>query len=315
MPQDSAVVDQLLTRHSNGLFNNSDFFIAEQILPAVAVGPTTGKVPAYGTEHLRLQNTVHRGKGNYNEVETLVYNTDTYDITDHGLFETVTDAQKRNALNPFDALQDATTGLTHLQFIAKEKALADALTATATITQNTTLSGNSQYNNRDHADSTPIEDKNTAFGTIEDSIGMEPNTAIMSPKVARALKFHAQLLDALGYKDNRPGGLNDAELAKALGVDRVLIGRGFYNSAARGQSDSIAQIWGKDLVFARIEQNVGLRQKTLGIEVRKSGTSPRQVRRFNPAMPVNSTQIICTDNYDQLLLNVECAYLIKNAIA
>lgn len=312
--KDGAVQDPLLTKHSNGLFNDAAWFISEAILPATPVGTTTGKIGKYTGGHLRIVNTAHTGKGGYLEVETLVYQSDTYDINDHGLKEFVTDNQKRNALRPFNALEDSMINLTSLQFLAKEKALADVLLDPAVITNGATLAGNAQYDNLDHADSNPIEDRITAFGTIEDAIGVSPNAAVMNLKVARNLRYHTRLIDSLGFTNKRPNGLTMTELAEALEVDKVLIGRAKYNTAKEGQTDAFTDVWGNDLVYARIEDFSGLRQKILGVEVRKDKTKPRQVFRKQMDEPVGSTKIIVIDNYDQLFLNTDCAYLIQDAI-
>ena len=313
--QNRAFIDQLLTQHSNGLFNDDMGFIAEQILPMVAVRETTGLVPAYGTSHLRLVNTVHVGVGKYARVDTQVLSSSTYEIIDHGLVEVLTDNVRRNTPTPFDAEIDITTALTSMQHLGKEKALADLLFSTATVTQNTTLTGNNRYNNRSHADSTPIEDRDVAFAAVEDAEGVTPNVAVMNRKTARALRTHQQLLDSLGFKSARPNGLSMTELANALDVDRVLIGDAKYESAAEGQTSSLANVWGNDLAYVYVAPNLGLRQKTFGIEIRKSGTTPREVRKWTLNEPKDAMAINVLDNYDQNILNVNCAYLIKDAIA
>lgn len=310
--QMKAVVDQLLTGVSNALVAKG--FIAEQILPTLSVGQYSGKIGKYGNDHLRIANTRQTGKQPYASVQVVTRSTDSFYIENHGLTGRVTDEDYRNAVGPFDAERDVTLSVSQIIQLDKEYNLASVLTNTSTITQNTTLSGTSQYNNRTNAASTPLEDGTIAHGTIRDATGMKANTAIMSGKVFDALRVHASLLDSLGYKDNRPGGLNEQELARALNVDRVLVGTAIYNTAAEGQTESFSPVWGKDLVYALIEQPT-LMQKTLGYEVRLGGTSPRQVYKYNVPNPPNSTDIIVEDKYDQLLLNVDCAYLIKNAIA
>lgn len=310
--QSGAIVSKLLTNISNGYVPEG--YISELILPPVNVAQTTGKIGKYTNNHLRIVNAVHQGKGPYRQLEALTVSSDTYSIEDHGLHDIITENDRRNFEAPFDARRDTMMALSTALWLGKENALATSLTDPTVITQGQTLSGNSQYNNLDHADSTPIEDAITAHGTIEDAIGMPANTAIMSPKVARNLRYHQALLDKLGYKEDRPGGLSFEELARALEVDRVLVGRAMKNTAAEGQADSLSHVWGKDLIYARIEQP-GLMQKTLGFEIRKSGTQPRQVFTYKPTMPVNSDGVIVTDNYDQLILNAECAYLIQDAVA
>lgn len=312
---DRAIIDMFLTNHSNGLFNDTNDFIAERILPAVPVKETTGKVPNYGTDHLRIVNTSHIGKGGYLEVDTITRGSDTYDIQDHGLTTTVTQREKDNVQRPYDALIDATTVLTSMQMLAKEKALADSLQDPTIITQGTTLSGNSQYDKKDHADSDPIEDSLTAKETIRSACGRKPNTIITSDTVADRLRVHSQLLDALGFKESRPGGLTDQELARALGVDQILIGSAVYETAKQGQTSSLADIWAKDLIYAVIAPRIELRQKTLGIEVRKNAKAPRRVRRWNLNEPEGATKVNVLDDYDQLILNAECAYLIQDAVA
>lgn len=312
---DRAVLDGFLSGHSNQLSNSADAFIAEKILPPVSVNETTGKIAGYGDEHLRIVNTVHRGKGKYLEVDTQTYTSDTYEIIDHGLTEIITENMLRNVITPYNVDIDVTAALTSLQIIGKEKALADTLTSAAIITQGVTLSGNNQYNNIVHADSTPIQDAIAAKVAVKDNSGVMVNTAIMNWEVAENLRFHNAFVTYLGYKDMRPGGLSYEEVARALGVKKILIGSATYNTAKRGQAASYANIWGNDIVYAHIADNLELRQKTLGVEVRKSGTQPRQVYRWNNNEPVGSHTVAVLDNYDQLLLNPECAYLLQDVIS
>ncbi len=312
--QDGAVVNKLLTNISNGYFPGVEDFIAEQILPAVQVAQTTGLVGKYSNNHLRIVNTVHKGKGDYQMLESITTTSDTYNIENHGIHDIVTEDDIRNFEKPFDAEIDTTMALVQAQLLAKENGLATTLRSTSIITQNTTLSGNAQYNNIHHADSHPIENKLVASAAIRDATGKKPNTLIASEEVIDYLSVHDELMDNLGFKFNRKGGMTHQELAMALGVKQILVGKAMYNSSKEGQADSLTSIWGNDLIYAYIAKPE-LRQKTLGFEFRKSRTSPREVARYTPNMPLRSKGIIVADNYDQNLLNVECAYLIKDAIA
>lgn len=314
LTQSAPVVSKLLTDVSNGYFPAMDDYIAEKILPAVYVPQTTGLIGKYGNDHLRIVNTVHAGKGNYQQLQTVTTSTDSYSIEDHGLFDVVTENDMRNFEKPFDAEIDTTMALTLAQMQAKEYGLASVLTNTGVITQNTTLSGTSQYSNLSSADSKPLENKLAADDAIRSATGRKANTLIASEAVIDKLRFHEELMNNLGFKFARSGGMSLDELSRALQVDNILVGRAMYETAKEGQTSSLASIWGKDLVYAYIAAPA-LRQKTLGFEFRKSGTAPRQVYRYTPNMPVNAKGIIVTDNYDQNILNANCAYLIKAAIA
>lgn len=310
--QTGAIVSKLLTDVSNGYFPTG--FIAEQILPPVYVAQTTGLVGKYTNNHLRIVTTIHTGKGPYRQLEAITVSSDTYSIEDHGLHDIITENDMRNFESPFDAEEDSTIALTLAHLIGKEYGLASTLTDPTVITQGTTLSGNSQYSNLDHADSTPLADKIVADNAIEDAVGGPSNTAIMSMKVFRYLSRHKDILGALGYTKYPPMGVSQAQLATVLQVERVLVSDAMYNAAVEGQSDDLQPIWGKDLIYARIFPPA-LRQKTLGFEFRKSGTMPRQTATFIPTMPLNARGVIVTDNYDQNILNATCAYLIQDAVA
>ena len=201
--------------------------------------------------------------------------------------------------------------VTHL-WLGKEKSLADAITDVTIITSNVTLSGTDQYN--DYANSDPIGDFTTAIEAIADKVGIEPNVAIMSRKVFRTLKYHPAILSSLGFKDNRPGGLTEDEMAKAMDVDTLLIGRAVFNDSKLGQADNIQPVWGKHIVFAVAPSSAGLEQVSLGYRLQLAGQQPRQVFKTPVDEPIGAKKVIVQDEYEQLLSNVSAAYLIKDAI-
>jgi hypothetical protein len=313
MPQSTAVVDQLLTGVSNKI--QPAGFIADEVLPEKQVDMMTGKVGRYGGEHLRIQQTISAQENGFPRVESITYNTDTYSIEPHGLKDYVFPADYANVNKPFDAEKDKTAVLTTALKLGREKALADSLTSTSVLTNNTTLSGNDQYNNRDHADSTPLTDFATARETVYDAVGMAPNYAIMSWKVWNHLRYHSQMLDALGYKDNRPGGLSLEELAKAMEVEKILVGKAIYNTANKGQTDSFSPVWGKDIVFYVRPSAPAIEQTSLGYKLTLRGKNPFAVYKYNHDEPAGSMKIVCENYYDDLLQKVTAAYLIKNAVA
>ncbi len=311
MTQSRAIVDKLLTNVSNKLMPTG--YIAEMILPSIQVKPRTGKLGTYGNGHLRIVNTVTGGRGEYQEIKTEKVDSTLYAIESHALKGFVTSEDYDNFELPFDAEKDLTDDLTTRLITGKEKALADTMGDTGVITQNETLSGTSQFSDYDNSDpNLKFKDSRLA---IRAGCGFAPNTAIMDWAVAETLRFHPALLDVLGFKDNRPGGLAMNELAMALNVKKVLIAESVYNSAKEGATDVIAPIWGKNLVFAYIPEKAALKQQSLGYTMQLSGRKARQVFKVNQDEPVGSKKIMVLDDYDQLLTNVNCAFLIKDAIA
>jgi len=311
MSQMKAIQDVLLSGVSNGLFLKG--YISEKLFPIIKSAQSTGKLGAYGTAHLRIENTVKGGRGAYRRVESSTTSTSSYAIEGHGLEGMVTKEDYKNKVDPFDAEQDETIGLQSLIWLGKEKALADALTSTSIMTQNVTLSGTSQFS--DYNNSDPVARFATARSVIRAACGVAPNVAALDWAVWNKLRFHPQMLDALGFKYDRPGGLLESEMASVLGVQRVEIADVVYESAVEGQTSALLPVWGKHIVFAVLPDSAQKRQVSLGYEVRYDGEAPRKVYKWALNNPPDSTAILCEDNYDQLVSSVAAGYLIKDCIA
>ena len=311
MSQMKAVQDPLLSNVSNQLLTSG--FIADSLFPSIPVMQSTGKLGSYGKDHLRIEQNLAGGQGQYRRVVPNVRTTTGYSIEGHGLEGMVTKYDYKNVQQPFEAEQDEVIGLTSLLQVEKEYSLAATLADTAVLTSNTTLSGSSQLS--DYSNSDPIGVFSTARASVKNGCGLQADTAFMDSRVADKLRFHPAILDALGFKENRPGGLTDEELAKAMYVKRVLVADCDYNSAKEGQTDSLAAIWGKHIWFGVLPMVAMKRQVSAGYKVVFAGEAPRKVYKYSVNNPPESTGILVEDNYDMLLSNVSAMYLIKSAIA
>jgi hypothetical protein len=311
MSQLRAQVDKLLTKVSSGYFPKG--YVSEAVLPLIQVKQYSGLLGKYGQSHLRIENSIKGGRGKYRRVETLARSTTTYLVEGHGLEGFVSKEDYANVEEPFDAEKDETIGLTTSLWLEKEKVLADSLSDTAIITSNTTLAGTAQFSDYDNSD--PIAVFSTARETIMGNVGMMPNIAILDILVWNKLRFHPQMLDALGFKYDRPGGLREDELASVLGVDKVHLAMARYNSAKEGQTDVLSACWGKHIVFAVAPDSAAPQQISLGYRVQIAGSEPRKVYKWDVNNPPGSKAILVEDEYDFLLSNVGAAYLIKNSIA
>lgn len=313
MSQMRAQVDKLLTPVSSGYFPKG--MICENILPVVQSAQFTGLLGKYGTSHLRIENTVKGGRGKYRRVEAMTRTTAAFVIEGHGLEGVVTKEDYRNVEKPFDAEKDEVIGLSSLLFIEKEKLLADTLTSTSIVTQNTTLSGTSQFS--DYVNSDPVSVIKTALNAILDGCGTNQDVVMaLDKKVYNTLKYHPALLDMLGFKFHRPGGLTAEEIAKAFEIDRVEIADARYESAAEGQTSALLPVWGKHIVIGVFPKKSAIMQTSGGYMVRLTGSQPRKVYKKSDGInPPESTQIVVEDEYDMLISNAGAIYLIKDAIA
>lgn len=311
MSQTTAIVDKLLTNVSNALVPEG--YVSEDLLPVITAKQKTGKLAKYGNNHLRIEHSLVGGRGGYRRVEPITRSSTSYSVESHGLESIVTEDDYSNVELPYKAEEDEVLGLTTQIWLGKEQALADTVLSTALVTQNQTLAGTSQFS--DFANSDPLAVFQTARNTVRVGCGLPPNAAVMDWATINVLAYSPQILDALGYSKNRAGQLSEEELAKAMGIERLYVARSVYNSSKEGQSDSLAAVWGKDILFFRAPEKAAPYQTSFGYRVILEGRAPRRVYKYSIDNPPNSTGIIVDDSYDFLISNASAAYLIKAAIA
>lgn len=311
MSQMKSIVDKLLTNVSS--MRQEEGAIAEMIFPKLSVAQYSGLLAKYGNGHLRIETSVVGGEGKYRRVQPITRTSTSYNVESHGLEGMVTKRDYANVEKPYDAEQDEVIGLTSQLLLEKEFTFATALSNTSLITQNVTLSGTSQLS--DWSNSDPLSVFSTARIAVKNGCGKRPDTAWLDSRVVEKLRYHPQLLDLLGYKDARPGGLQDSELARVLDVKRVLIADCDYNSAQEGAADSMTAVWGKHIWFGVCPTSAAVRQTSAGYHVGMNGSSPRKVYKYKIDNPPETTGILVEDEYDMLLSNVGAIYLIKSAIA
>jgi hypothetical protein len=306
-----AQIDKQLTNVSQKLVVEG--CVSPIVLPKVQSAQYSGKIAKYGLDHLRIVNSVIGGKGKYRRVESVSRSSDGFYIESHGLEGLVTDEDYKNVEDPFDAESDETEGITSILMLEKEKALADSLTSTSVLTQNVTLSGTSQFS--DYSNSDPLAAIVAGKKAVRDGCGGIVNAMIMDYDVAEVLRYHPAILDRLGFKEQKPGGLTDADLAKAFNIERLIIPSAKYNSAALGQADVLANIWGKHIVMACLPVKSQKNQISLGYEVQLSSNVGWKVKKRPVDNPDGATEIIISGKYDQVITKASAGYLLKDVIA
>ena len=304
--------DELLTNVSRR--RSVQGLIAGEVLTDLQVGKDSDLIGKYGKENLRVEASIVVGESPYPRITANTKSSDRYALEKHGLSGIVTEADKDNEMQPFDAEKDVTQDLTDKILLGREVALATPLTNTAIITNNVTLAGVDQYD--DYSNSTPLEDFGIARASIYDNSGMivemPGGFAIVPWKVYNILKFHPDLIDNIKHTVNMKSGLTFDQLKATMGVDRILIPYSQYNSAKEGQTDVITSTWGNHIVFGFAPRTGTKRIETLGFNVHKR----KNYRVFKNALgnPPNADEIMVDIEYDDLITEAGAAYLIKDAI-
>ena len=307
-----ARVDSLLTKTAVDFLNKEAKFVADLILPTLTVTTETGIYFKYEQADLRHEDD-SRAPGTPAK-ETV------YDLTQvsygplpsYALKNKVTDELGRQ-MGQTLAEKNATKRTVQKLLIAKERRLAARMADTAVITQNTTLSGTSQWS--DYTNSTPVSDIFTAKSTVNTGCMNEANTLVFGYDVFQKLRNHPDLV-------GRISGLTEAvtmEQMKAIfEVDNIIVANTQYNTARQGATKSMAQIWGKHAwaLYINPEAPQEIDSITLGHTLRLEGEGmDRTIVTKWYDEDAEASWVRASMKYEQKFMAVECAYLIKNAVA
>ena len=302
-PRD-VVVDPVLSNVSIAYSN--EMYIAEMLMPVFGSKKQQGKYYVYDKANLRRNKTLRAAGAPANESEYGLTTASFY-AEDHALkekipFEIIDQAD--SALSPE---MDATESLTEQLLVDKEVALATTMADTASMTQNTTLSGTSQWS--DFTNSDPIANIRTGQQAVITGIGRKPNTLVLGKQVYDKLIDHPDIVERVKYAF---GGSPTPELlARIFDVQRVIVAEAVYNTAKEGQTDSLGFIWGKHAWLVYIAPSLRLKQPTFGYTFTYE---TRQVEKWDDG-DAKARYVRVHDNYVQKLVAATAAYLIKNAVA
>lgn len=306
-------VDPVLTQAA--IHYSNDAYIAEKVFPSIPVKFQAGKHYVYGQERFRLERSGRGAGANSNEVKHTISSGNPYYCEDHALREFVPDEDRDNAVEGFDPYMDATELVTELLMIDREKELADLLTSTSVLTQNTTLSGTDQWS--DYTNSDPFDDIETGISTIHGALGIDATHMIIGRQVWDKLKHHPDLLERVKY--SQKAVLTVELFASIIGVpaENIMIAGASYNSADEGQTDSRSYIWGKDVVIYYRPQTVAPKIMTLGLNYVWQGKTMQVERLRGSDEEDRKGTYIRGGNwyYDQNVVAAAAGYLIKAAVA
>ena len=302
--QSQVVVDPALTNISKAYSN--EMYVAGVVFPTFKVAKETGVYYVYNRDKFRRNNTERAAGATSNEVEYGL-TTASFTTRDHALKEKTPWEIIRQADVALSPEVDATENIMEQLLIDEEVALATTMALTATFSQNTTLSGTSQWS--DYTNSDPIDDVKTAITTVQKSIGRKPNVMLMGKEVFDKLADSPDVLEKVKY--SQLGVVTEELLARMFNVEKVIVGQSIYNTVLEGATDSMSYIWGKNCWLLYVSPKVGLRMVSVGLTLAYEDT---KVKKWDDE-DAESRYIRANKNYVQKFIAAEAGYLIKNAVA
>ena len=159
-------------------------------------------------------------------------------------------------------------------------------------------------------DSKPVEDVRDAKQAIRESIGVKPNTLVLSSTTLAALETHPDLVGRAAHTSVKTVTL---ELLKTVfGVRHIFEG----GAVAAGDSGAFGDIWGDDAILAYVSEVQGTamanhEEPSYGYTYLIDGNPLVETPYWDP----NSKSWVYGVSYDNspVLSGMTCGYLIQNA--
>lgn len=227
-------VDKLLSNISVKYRNEN--FIAPDVFPAVPVKKESDVYRVYDRD-FRLPETIRSAKGVAREHNFNV-TTNGYVLEQHSLKDYVSDRDAEN-YEISDLRRDTTEILTEKIDLRMEKSCADLFTSTSW-SQNVSLSSAQQFS-LDTSTSNPIPIFDTASTVVLENSGLMPNMSIIPWNVMIAIKNHSSIIDRVKYTNVT---VTKELIGALLSVENMLVPKAVIDSAAEGQTESVAALWG-----------------------------------------------------------------------
>lgn len=289
----------------------NDNFIAPLILPTVPVKFESGKIGALENNHLRVYSSK---RSLYDEsehrMEFKYTMDDSYQIEYYDREIYLPDRLQQNTEVPFNSKRDAGFSVMQALMLEREDALATALHSTAVLTQNTTLSGTSQFS--DFANSNPDTVIETGRTAVHDAIGREANSMVIGRQVFNTLKRHPFFLEMVKGISVLDGNKLTQLIKDFFELDNVYVASGIKVTSNEGQSETKAKVWNNDIVLFYKPAQASMYEPSFGYQFTLAGQNVRaDVRRHTLDL---GDIVRAFTAYQDKILDTNAGYLIKDAV-
>ena len=299
-------------------YANADY-IADRIMPRRAVGKQLFQWNSFiRKERFSVPDTVVGRTGKPNQVEFGATRLES-STQDYGLDDPIPAADEQNVtpLAGINPKADAAEGIADLLMLDREVRVAGIVFSTDNYAAAQVTDGPTTYNLWDwygddtNAASDPLDQILTAMDTMI----IKPNLMTMGQAVARALRTHPRIVRAWHANEGGEGIVPLAFLASLFDVSEVLVGSAWYNTANRGQDESLARVWGNSCALHYRNPNANLRRGvTWGLTAqwgtRISGTVQ------DPDLGLRGGERVRVgESVKELVLANDCGYLFADVLS
>jgi hypothetical protein len=237
-------------------------FIADQVFPLVPVDKQSDKYYVWDKGSWLTNQVELRTPGDTYPAARMKLSTDTYFCDIYHLGFPIPDENVKNQDAAIDLETRGSEFLAHQFALNREVQIAAAIFTSGVWDNNPTV-GTDFVAWDDEDSSNPPEDIDTWNDTILQNTGVLANTLVIGKQVFSKIRRNPILLDMFKYTGK--GILSEAQVAEALGVDRLLIGTCVRRTSLEGASTATqAFVWGKHALLLYVPERPALDEPASG---------------------------------------------------
>lgn len=312
-----------LTNMSVAFFQDEKNFIADKVFPMI---PSTFQGDLYykwSLDDMNREDVRERAPGTESAGGGFTLSTDSFFCKVYALHKDIAEEHRKNADNVLDLDASAVRYITQQLAIKRDRLWAASYFKTgvwtgADLDGVAGVPGANQFKRWDVAGSTPIDDVDLYRETVAEKTGYLPNTLVIHPAVFRALKNHADILDRIKYTSSDT--ITPDMLARLFEVERVLIGRSFYNTSKEGNATQTKSfVLGKHALLCYAAPSPGREEPSAGYTfgwtgMEGSGKFGMRMKTI-PAPLINSERIEGDMAVDFKLVASDLGVFFESAVA
>jgi hypothetical protein len=306
--------DKIMTGFTLGY--ETQEYIADLVLPELGpskgVNERSGKYFVFGPEQFRVLTTLRAPSAQSKRVDYAM-SKDEYYANQYLRESAIDDIERMETDPPLSRERDLIFLLTEGHLLEKEIRVANFVINGGGITATSDFGGSdlgAPWN--DHSGATPIDDAKFVKGIMRTAGGRTPNTAVMSQEVFDELQMCEQIIESLPMTTERFRATPE-QVARALQIDRLIVGKVQYNVAAEDAAATLTlgPVWGTTVLFAYINQNPGMRSRSLGYQF---AWIPRRGARPYRSNETNSDVFGIEECVGEKICAPDCGFLATDAI-
>lgn len=229
--------------------------------PLVPVDLQSGAYPVWNAGDMNRDTVREIGPGEEYPIFTVGLSKDDYTCKVRKDSVMIPDELRANAVASVRLDQAMTKTLSNKFLIRSERAFASSYVTTSVWTGSSTGGDITPSNGwNDESSGTPRDDLDTQIDALDTKgFPMEELKLFVGLQGFNALRKHPQFADIFEGNAQAEPYVEPRRLAGAMGISEVVVCRGNYNSAAKGQADSFARTFPDDVaLLLHCQPNPGL---------------------------------------------------------